>query len=127
RPWLRQMRVGDGVTTGPNLFQIRGLSVTNAPFVRPSLIGSQQYVGELAPGWSIEAYRGGELVAVDSADAGGRYAIELPVRYGENPVDFLAYGPLGELRQFNRTYRVLSELLPAKRFEYGASGGSCRT
>ena len=127
RPWLRQMRVGDGVTTGPNLFQIRGLSVTNAPFVRPSLIGNQQYVGELAPGWSIEAYRGGELVAVDSADAGGRYAIELPVRYGENPVDFLAYGPLGELRQFNRTYRVLSELLPAKRFEYGASGGSCRT
>src|SRR5206468_492643 len=45
----------------------------------------------------------------------------------ENPVDFVAYGPLGELRQFNRTYRVLNELLPAKRFEYGVSGGSCRT
>ncbi len=93
RPWLRQVRLGDGVTTGPNLFQIRGVSVTNAPFVRPSLIGSQRYAGELAPGWSIEAYRGGELVAVDSADAAWRYAIDLAVRYGENPVDFLAYGP----------------------------------
>ena len=127
RPWLRQLRIGDGVTTGPNLRQIRGVSISNAPFVRPSLIGSQRYAGELAPGWSVEAYRGGELVAVDSADAAGQYTIQLPVRYGENPVDFVAYGPLGELRQFNRTYRVLNELLPAKRFEYGVSGGSCRT
>src|SRR5438309_2550420 len=127
RPWLRQLRIGDGVTTGPNLRQIRGVSISNAPFVRPSLIGSQRYSGELAPGWSVEAYRGGELVSVDSADAAGHYAIELPVRYGENPVDFVAYGPLGELRQFNRTYRVLTELLPAKRFEYGVSGGSCLT
>jgi len=127
RPWLRQLRIGDGVTTGPNLRQIRGVSISNAPFVRPSLIGSQRYAGELAPGWSVEAYRGGELVAVDSADAAGHYTIQLPVRYGENPVDFVAYGPLGELRQFNRTYRVLNELLPAKRFEYGVSGGSCRT
>src|SRR5438309_880077 len=127
RPWLRQLRIGDGVTTGPNLRQIRGVAISNAPFVRPSLIGSQRYSGELAPGWSVEAYRGGELVSVDSADAAGLYAIELPVRYGENPVDFVAYGPLGELRQFNRTYRVLTELLPAKRFEYGVSGGSCLT
>ena len=127
RPWLRQLRIGDGVTTGPNLRQVRGFSISNAPFVRPSLIGSQRYAGELAPGWSVEAYRGGELVAVDSADAAGQYTIQLPVRYGENPVDFVAYGPLGELRQFNRTYRVLNELLPAKRFEYGVSGGSCRT
>src|SRR5207247_501238 len=127
RRWLRQVRVGDGVTTGPNLRAIRGVSISNAPFVRPSLIGTQRYAGELAPGWSVEAYRGGDLVAVDSADAAGRYTIQLPVRYGENPVDFVAYGPLGELRQFNRTYRVLSELLPAKRFEYGVSGGSCRT
>ncbi len=127
RPWLRQLRIGDAVTTGPNLRQIRGVSISNAPFVRPSLIGSQWYAGELAPGWSVEAYRGGELVAMDSADAAGHYTIQLPVRYGENPVDFVAYGPLGELRQFNRTYRVLNELLPAKRFEYGVSGGSCRT
>jgi hypothetical protein len=127
RAWLRQVRLGDGVTTGPTARQMRGASVSNAPFVRPSLLGSQRYAGELAPGWSVEAYRGGELVAVDSADAAGRYGIALPVRYGENPVDFVAYGPLGEVREFNRTYRVLSELLPATRFEYGVSGGSCRT
>jgi len=59
------------------------------------------------------------------ADASGGFAINLPVRYGENPVDFVAYGPFGEIREFNRTYRVLSELLPARRFEYGLSAGRC--
>src|SRR5207247_1015485 len=68
-----------------------------------------------------------EVATADPADAAGGYTIQLAGGDGENPVDFVAYGPLGELRQFNRTYRVLSELLPAKRFEYGVSGGSCRT
>jgi len=49
------------------------------------------------------------------------------VRYGENPVDFVAYGPFGEIREFNRTYRVLSELLPARRFEYGLSEAAARS
>src|SRR5205807_1794562 len=38
-----------------------------------------------------------------------------------------AYGPLGEVRQFNTTYHVLSELLPARQFEYGLSAGQCTT
>ncbi|HEY3280157.1 MAG TPA: carboxypeptidase-like regulatory domain-containing protein, partial [Gemmatimonadales bacterium] len=104
-----------------------GAALTNAPFVRPSLVGGLRYRGRLEPGWSVEAYRGGDLVAFDSADAGGGFAIDLPVRYGENPVDFVAYGPFGEIREFNRTYRVLSELLSAGRFEYGLSAGQCRS
>ena len=75
----------------------------------------------------MEAYRGGDLVAFDSTDAQGGFAIALPVRYGENPVDFVAYGPFGEIREFNRTYRVLTELLPPGRFEYGLSAGQCRS
>src|SRR5207302_1351688 len=71
--------------------------------------------------------RSGDLVAYDSADDQGRFAVELPIRYGENPVDFVAYGPFGEVREFNRTYRVLSELLPEKRLEYGLSAGQCRS
>jgi hypothetical protein len=124
-PWVKQLRLGDVASTGPRSRALEGVSITNAPFVRPSLIGSLRYAGSLAPGWSVEAYRGGDLVAYDSADASGGFAMDLPVRYGENPVDFVAYGPFGEIREFNRTYRVLSELLPARRFEYGLSGGRC--
>ena len=126
RRWVKQVRLGDGSATGPRGRAVLGFSVTNAPFVRPSLVGVLRYDGRLDPGWSVEAYRGGDLVAYDSADAGGRFAIDLPVRYGENPVDFVAYGPFGEIRHFNRTYRVLLEILPLHRFEYGLSAGQCR-
>ena len=126
--WLQQLRLGDGVSTGPAVRSLRGVSVTNAPFVRPSLIGIERYQGALEPGggWSVEAYRGGELLGFDSADVAGRFSVPVPVRYGENPVDFVAYGPLGEIREFNQTFRVAEELLPAGRLEYGLSGGSCR-
>jgi hypothetical protein len=126
--WLQQLRLGDGVSTGPALRALRGMAITNAPFVRPSVIGAERYQGALEPGggWSVEAYRGGELIAFDSADAAGRFSVQVPVRYGENPVDFVAYGPLGEIREFNQTFRVVDELLPARRFEYGVAAGSCR-
>jgi hypothetical protein len=124
--WLKQVRLGDGVTTGPRGRSLRGVMLTNAPFVRPSFVGALRYDGRLEPGWSVEAFRGGDLVAFDSTDAQGAFAIDLPVRYGENPVDFVAYGPFGEVREFNRTYRVLTELLPPGRFEYGLSAGQCR-
>src|SRR3989449_4274615 len=123
--WVRQLRLGDVASTGPRSRALEGVSITNAPFVRPSLIGLLRYAGSLEPGWSVEAYRGGDLVAYDSADASGGFSIALPVRYGENPVDFVAYGPFGEIREFNRTYRVLTELLPARQFEYGLAGGRC--
>ena len=124
-PWVKQLRLGDVPSSGPRSRALEGIMLTNAPFVRPSLVGSLRYAGSLEPGWSVEAYRGGDLVAFDSATAAGGFAIDLPVRYGENPVDFVAYGPFGEIREFNRTYRVLQDLLPARRFEYGLSGGRC--
>jgi hypothetical protein len=124
--WLRQVRLGDGFSTGPRAREVRGVTITNAPFLRPALLGTTQYLGRLQPGWSVEAYQDGRLVAVDTTDQSGAFGFDLPVRYGENPVDFFAYGPLGDIRQFDRTYRVLSDLLPGRQFEYGVSGGACR-
>src|SRR5947208_1846695 len=108
---------------------LRGVSISNAPYVRPSVIGVVPFTSQLEPGggWSVEAYRGTDLLGFDSVETSGRFTMPLPVRYGENPVDFVAYGPLGEIREFNQTYRVVSELLPAGRFEYGVSLGSCRS
>lgn len=124
--WLRQVRVGDGLGSGSSPRSIRGLYLSNAPFVRPSLISDMTYGGQLPPGWQLEAYRNGVLVGVDSVQADGRYSVELPVLYGDNPVDFVAYGPYGERREFSRKYLVPSALLPAGRLEYGLSAGQCR-
>jgi hypothetical protein len=123
---VRQLRLGDGYTTGPNIRALRGFSITNSPYLRDPFVGRSSFDGQLEPGWSVEAYQNGQLMAFDTVDATGRFGFQIPVRYGENPVDFVAYGPLGEVRQFYRTYRVLSDLLPARRLEYGLAGGACR-
>jgi hypothetical protein len=125
--WIKQLRLGDGLTGGPRPRTVRGFSVTNSPFQRPSLLGQAPYAGRLGPGWQIEAYRGGRLVAFDSADALGQFSVDVPVQYGENPVDFVAYGPFGEIREFNQAYRVVDNVLPHHHFEYGLAAGACRS
>jgi hypothetical protein len=124
--WLRQVRIGDGIGSGVNPHAIRGLYVTNAPYIRPSLVADIAYAGQLPPGWQLEAYRNGVLVGVDSVRADGRYSVDLPVLYGDNPVDFVAYGPYGERREFTRGYLVPSALLEPGAVEYGLSAGACR-
>lgn len=125
--WLTQVRLGDGLSTGPRPRTVRGLSLTNAPYLRQSFFDEIPFQGALGPGWQIEAYRGGRLLALDSADALGRFSLDLPVEYGENPVDFVAYGPFGEVRQFDQTYRVGSQAIRAHRLEYAFALGGCRS
>ena len=125
--YVTQLRLGDGLSTGPRPRSVRGFSLSNAPFLRPSLFGDIGFQGALGPGWEIEAYRGGRLIALDSADAMGRFSLDLPVEYGENAMDFVAYGPFGEIRRFNQNYRVSTDVIPGRRLEYGLAMGGCRT
>ncbi len=125
--WLTQAQLGDGISSGPRARSLRGFSISNSPYVRPMAVGNLPFTGQLGTGWSIEAYRGGRLIGFDSVNALGQFSFDLPIQYGENPVDFIAYGPFGEIREFNQTYRLRTDALPARRFEYGLSLGQCRT
>lgn len=124
-PWLRQVRIGEGITTGQQPRQVRGLSLSNTPYIREPEFGTARYVGFVGQAWEVEAYRAGGLVAVDTADTTGRFDIAFPISYGDNPVEFFAYGPYGEERRFGQSYRVVYELVPRNSFEYGLSGGGC--
>jgi hypothetical protein len=126
-PVLAQLQLGDGISSGPRSRNLRGVSLSNSPYARPRTLGNVPFGGQLGPGWTVEAYRGGRLIGFDSVNSLGQFSFDVPVQYGENPVDFVAYGPFGEVREFNRTYRVRTEGLPARRFEYGLSTGECRT
>ena len=42
-------------------------------------------------------------------------------------MDFVAYGPFGEVRRFNRNYRVNGDVIPDRKIEYGLAVGACRT
>lgn len=123
---LTQLRLGDGLGGGPAPRLGRGIMLTNAPYVRPSLFGLQTLRGDLPPGWTIEAYRNGELVAVDTVGRGSGYLLQLPVLYGENPVDLLAVGPFGQTQALSQNMRILADLLPRDRSEYGVSFSQCR-
>jgi len=123
--YVKQLTLGTTTLTGPRYAGIRGAAVTNSPYVRPTYVGQLDYYGRLEPGWQLEAYSGAQLVAFDSIGPSGDYSISLPVGYGENPVDFIAYGPTGQVRRFNQTYRVVGEQLPYKQFEYGIAAGEC--
>ena len=123
--WVKELRLGDGYATGPETRAERGLVLTNAPYLRPSLLGAVAYAGRLDSGWTVEAYRAGQLVAIDSTDPRGAFAVPLPISYGENPVDFVAYGPSGQVVLFDQTYRTLNDQLPARHFEYGLTAGQC--
>lgn len=126
-PWLSQVQLGDGISTGPRVRTVRGFALSNSPYVRPSVLGNIPFSGQLGGGWTVEAYRGGRLIGFDSVNPLGQYSFDVPIEYGENPVDFIAYGPFGEVREFNQTYRLRNEGLAAGRLEYGVSAGECRT
>ena len=124
--YVSQLRIGDGFSSGPRTRALRGLAIGNVPFIRPSILGELPFTTGLGPGWEVEAYRGGRLISFDSVNALGQYTLDVPIAYGDNPVDFIAYGPFGEVRQFNRTYRVSTDMIRANRFEYALSAGFCR-
>jgi len=122
---LRQLRVGEVSGTGRRPRQIRGLAVTNAPYVRPVTFTTGSLTGSMPPDWEIELYRHGALVGVTTVGTDGTYAFDVPLIYGTNPVEVVAYGPTGEVRRFQRTFEVPFERLPAGTFEYGIAGGAC--
>ncbi len=127
RDWLRQIRVGDVFSGGRQPRPIRGAAVTNAPYLRLSAFGAEPLIGALPPGWEIEAYRGQNLLGYQSVGPDGRYLLSVPVDYGANPLELVAYGPNGQIDRSLITFHVPMNRLPAGHFEYSVSGGECGT
>ena len=132
--WLRawpdghavaQLRLGDGTSTGLGALWSRGVLVSNAPVVRAPTVAVIPLDGTLPADWSIEAYRDGALVAFDSVGPTGRYQLSVPVQYGDNPFDLVAYGPTGQTQQLAYVFHALPTLLPPHVFQYAASTGAC--
>ncbi len=123
--WLRQLHVGDAFSTGRTPLRLRGVSITNAPFLRAREFANEWFDGSLPDGWELEMYRNGDLVGFAGREDLARYRFPIPVRYGMNPFELIAYGPTGEVRRFRRNYVVPSTRLPSGEFEYSLAGGAC--
>jgi len=123
--YLRQLRLGDIVPGARRGRTIRGFEVTNAPFLRPAAFGQEVLGGSLPAGWDVDLYADQQLLGFSATDPAGRYAFDLPVRYGVNPVDIVAYGPNGEVLRRRRTMLVPHDRLPERQLEYALSAGGC--
>lgn len=121
--WLRQLEVGGTRGAGPRGRAIDGISLGNSPFLRASEFGETVLRGELEPGWEVEVYRDGQLLAWDRVDDRGTWEFTIPLDYGQNPVEVRAYGPNGQVQITERAVRVDFDRIPARTFEYGLSAG----
>lgn len=124
-PWLTQLRLGDGFTTGPRIRGVRGVSLTNAPYLRPSYFGTDGFAGRVGPGWEVEIRQAGQILDLTRADEQGAFALDIPLSYGQNAIQVVAFGPHGEVVTTDRLVLLSAERLPAGRLEWGASAGQC--
>jgi hypothetical protein len=127
RKWLRQVRLGDGFGTGPRLREMRGFALTNSPLIRPSFFGVEGIAGRVGPGWEVELRRSGRTLDLTRADEEGAFALDIPVRYGENTVQVVAFGPHGQVVTSDRLLLLSRNRLPEGQLEWGLSGGACRS
>jgi len=124
--WLTQLRLGDGFTTGPRFRSFRGISLTNAPYLRDGMFSTETFSSRVGPGWDVELRQSGRTLDLTRADEQGAFALDIPLRYGENTLQVVAFGPHGEVITTDRVFLAGSELIPGGAFEWGASAGECR-
>ncbi|MFN0097978.1 MAG: hypothetical protein ACKVS7_04820 [Gemmatimonadaceae bacterium] len=124
--WLSQVRVGDGLGTGPQARTLRGVSVTNAPFLRALDYEAIPVRAAGDSAWEVESFVNGRLLRVDTLRA-GQGSVPIAARYGANVVDLVARGPGGLVQRASHFVSLAAtEFLRPGRVEYGLSAGSCR-
>lgn len=104
-PNLRQIAVGDFVSSGLYLREMYGIELTNVPAYARYNFAEERLAGAGLPDRKAYIFSGGQMTGVvrERADAG--FAAEVPIRYGANLVDFRSYDYWGELTE--DSYRVL--------------------
>ena len=120
---LQQIHLGSIVSDGAEALPMRGVTVTNAPFVRGLRFDDVAFSRPLPPGWEYEVYEGARLVGfADDSRAG---PMHVPLRYGTTPLRVRLYGPAGEVVESSVSYVIPVEQLRAGETQYAAGAGRC--
>ena len=120
---LQQIHLGSVVSDGAEALPMRGVTVTNAPFVRGLRFDDVAFSRPLPPGWEYEVYEGARLVGF--ADDSRTGPMTVPLRYGTTPLRVRLYGPAGEVVESSVSYVIPIEQLPAGETQYAAGAGRC--
>jgi hypothetical protein len=107
-----------------------GVIVSNFPLSQPTQFDQHTFQGSLPPGWEVELYRNGAIIAYQQADARGTYAFEnVSLLYGRNVFQRVFYGPHGQRRTESDVFEVGRDLTPPGESWYrvAASGAGSET
>ncbi len=92
----------------------RGVVVSTLPLDRPDSFDTTTIEGDSTPGWIVELYQNGQLIASQQADGAVRYQFRsVPLSYGTNNIRLLHYGPQGQVREEIRSILVGGDMTPA--------------
>lgn len=122
-PWLRQLRLGAGSSTGPLPISGNGVSLTNAPFLRSANIGTVVRSGSAPPGAEVEISRNGQVIGIATADSTGHWSLPVPVMFGENAIEVAIYTADG-VRRSSALFGLETDLIAARQVEYGLTAQS---
>ena len=108
--------VSDNLSTGNKAGM--GVSVARRPINYSRKFGTVTHEDMAPPGWEIELYRGGILLATSTVPADGQYVFEdVETLYGVNKFEIKLYGPFGEEDVHHKNIRINGTQL--KQGEYG--------
>jgi hypothetical protein len=99
----------------------RGASITNVPLDAPQTFDRTTFRGDVPAGWEVELYRNGQLFNYGEATTNGRYEFrDIPLIFGLNNFEIVAYGPQGQIKKEQRSISVGPQAVPPGQFWYSA-------
>ena len=119
-----EFSIGEVRTRGFQSRTVRGFSITNGSPVPDLDAGQTQYALRLPANWQLDAFRGSNLIS-SSTRTGGEHRLPVSLSYGTNTIDFIAHGPDGQERLFQRSFHTPSMYVTPHAVDYALAAGLC--
>jgi len=100
----------------------RGVSFTRGAGARLDKVDEINIEGDAPPGWEVELYRNGSLIAFINAPPNGRYEFFNVLTFvGQNVFDIRVYGPQGQFRSRREEINIGPGMIETNAWGYNLS------
>ncbi len=123
---VRQIIIGDILTTGLIPSSVLGIEVTNRPAPRRYFFASEELDGSMSPGGIADFYLRGSLVDFQTVNPEGAYSFSAPIIYGVSNYQVRQYDAFGVERLIDYRIVVPPTMIPSGEVEYSLVGGRMR-
>lgn len=124
--YVRQIFLGDVLTTGLVPSPVFGAEITNRPAPRRYYFTTDYITGPLQEGGVADLYYGGALVDYQAQSAATEYTFPSIVPYGVSMYDVRSYDAFGLERTVQYRIVVPPSMIPPNEVQYSVAGGIFR-